>query len=266
MVDEGKQEAREIEFHHYSKIFPLADAERLTELAEDMRRYGQHEPIVLFEGKILDGRNRYRACVLGGVEPKFVKFEEIHSGEDALEWLILKNTSERPMTKAQLAAAALDLLNIKAGGVYEKMEQNSSRDEAVAEIKQAANFTGAGFSSVERLVSIQKRRPDLIEQVRAGTISISQASRDAGFTEYDLDVSVPGVSEYFGKGDRFVEATTPLQRYLNGWRGRGFEFRHVSPKEARQRLKVIDRLMDGLAEAREDLEARAVVARSRSRS
>jgi len=49
-------------------------------LAEDIRANGLREPIVLFEGAILDGRNRYRACIAAGVDPRF----EIYDGNDPL--------------------------------------------------------------------------------------------------------------------------------------------------------------------------------------
>jgi len=45
----------------------------------DIKENGLVEFIVLHEGKILDGRNRYNACNDAGVEPKFVEYE----GEDA---------------------------------------------------------------------------------------------------------------------------------------------------------------------------------------
>jgi hypothetical protein len=42
---------------------------------DSIRRIGLIYPIVLYEGMILDGRARYRACLQAGVEPRFRVFE-----------------------------------------------------------------------------------------------------------------------------------------------------------------------------------------------
>lgn len=61
----------------------------------------------------------------------------------------------------------------------------------------------------------------------------------------------------YGKGDKWHEATEPLARYLTGWEKRGYEFRHLNPREAGKRVARIDQLIAGLTEARADLERRS---------
>jgi len=234
-----------LEFHLWASLFPLADGTRLAALGQDIRKDGQMEPIVLYEGKILDGRNRYRACVLIGATPKLINFEELDTDEDPLTYMVRRNVRERYLGKGQLAAIGVDILNM-----FDHQPYSTER------IKEVADLVGAGWSSVERLVAIQKRDPSLLNAVRAGFTSVSTASRDAGFREYDAPI--PGVNDYFGKGDKFRESTEPLARYLASWRSRDFEFRHVNPKEADQRVRKIDELISGLQEARDDLAKRSV--------
>jgi DNA modification methylase len=60
----------ELKNHPAADAFPMMDATRLDELKADIAANGQREPITLCDGMILDGRNRYRACIDLGIEPE----------------------------------------------------------------------------------------------------------------------------------------------------------------------------------------------------
>lgn len=55
--------------HPAADAWPMMDDERYGELLADIEANGQREPITLCDGMILDGRNRYRACVELGIDP-----------------------------------------------------------------------------------------------------------------------------------------------------------------------------------------------------
>ncbi len=62
--------AHELKNHPAADAFPMMDDARLSELQADIAANGQREPITLCDGMILDGRNRYRVCLLLGIEPE----------------------------------------------------------------------------------------------------------------------------------------------------------------------------------------------------
>jgi DNA modification methylase/ParB-like chromosome segregation protein Spo0J len=61
--------AEKLKNHPAADAFPMMDNARLAELKSDIQANGQREQITLCDGMILDGRNRYRACVELGIEP-----------------------------------------------------------------------------------------------------------------------------------------------------------------------------------------------------
>jgi ParB-like chromosome segregation protein Spo0J len=69
-----------MEFHPIANAFPLIEGDQFNELAADIQANGLREPIVLFSGQVLDGRNRYRACIAAGIDPQF----EEYSGADPI--------------------------------------------------------------------------------------------------------------------------------------------------------------------------------------
>lgn len=57
------------EVHPACALLPMMPHAAIAEMAEDIQQHGQRQPVMLWQGKVLDGRNRLRACKLAGVEP-----------------------------------------------------------------------------------------------------------------------------------------------------------------------------------------------------
>jgi hypothetical protein len=65
---------RPLEFHPLADVFPLIEGAEFDDLVADIGANGQREDIVLLDGKVLDGRNRYRACLAAGVASRAIAF------------------------------------------------------------------------------------------------------------------------------------------------------------------------------------------------
>lgn len=279
----------EYEVHEVANIFPLLEGEELDALANDIQAHGLIEPILLYEGQIIDGRNRLRACELTGVEPIFQ--ETSLDGLTPLEFVISKNLHRRHLGAGQRAALALSFLpRLKEEAQQRKgigRPPEATYDETIQErrdklgepgraTQQAGSLVGVGASSVENVEAIRRRDPDVFEKVKSGELNIRQGLSAVGMNTWrqkekedrtkamasgEVDAAGRKIPvHYYGKGDRWVEASTPLMRYLRGWERRGFEFKHINAKEANRRLKIISQLQELLDAAREDLERRAHVA------
>jgi hypothetical protein len=77
LLKRGKPMSTSIESHPAAKIFPLSTGAEFAELVASMRDRGfdPAHAIALYEGRILDGRNRYRAALAAGVEPRFARWD-----------------------------------------------------------------------------------------------------------------------------------------------------------------------------------------------
>jgi hypothetical protein len=85
--------------HPFSKLFPPISDEDFDKLAADIKLNGLHQPIMRYQGKILDGNNRYRACELVKIAPKFADFP----GDDAAarNYVISANIHRRHLSPDQ---------------------------------------------------------------------------------------------------------------------------------------------------------------------
>jgi hypothetical protein len=94
---------QKLEAHEIATLFPTMSDVDLAHLRESIERQGQLEDVLLFEGKILDGRHRYEACVELGREPRVREFQG--SAQDAFVHSVALNLSRRHLTTVQRAAA-----------------------------------------------------------------------------------------------------------------------------------------------------------------
>jgi hypothetical protein len=98
----------DLEPHPLAALFPPIPEEELAELGRDIALHGQLEPIVLYEGQILDGVNRYKACRRMNREPWTTEFNQEHVKRTPEEYVIAANVRRRHLTPAQRAAIAVE--------------------------------------------------------------------------------------------------------------------------------------------------------------
>ena len=98
---------------HKFNIFPEAEASDYSRLLDDIRSNGFDEtmPITLYEGSILDGWNRWRACQQLGIDPPTRDFDGTE--EEAMQFAMRSN-KRRNLTSSQWAAIAVEAEEILA--------------------------------------------------------------------------------------------------------------------------------------------------------
>ncbi len=192
-----------MEVHEYAKLFPPMSNEEFEELVEDIKQNGQLEPIILHEGKILDGRNRYNACLKLGIKPKMKDYD----GEnlDPLSFVISKNIKRRHLTASQKALLALEIKpllekearkrqatksrglqrdEVLSAKMHEAVNINETNKQKNIQIKkgrsdeQAGKIIGVSGRYISQAEKVKKEAPELVEKIMAGEMNLSEASKE----------------------------------------------------------------------------------------
>jgi hypothetical protein len=161
---------RQLEPHPFADLFPLLDKDSIgfKALVEDIKANKQHEPVRLYEGKILDGRNRYNACAHLGVDVATLDY----IGSDPIGYVLSVNLHRRHLNTSQRAMVAAKLATFTHGGDRSKPPNGGLTDAAVAKL------LSVGERSVERAREVlAKGDPSLIEQVEKGETSVTDAAK-----------------------------------------------------------------------------------------
>ena len=159
------------EFHELANLFPLMGDAELDELAADIKANGQREPIWLYEGKILDGRHRYLACMK--INAKFLETVWGGSG-DPLDFVLSKNLHRRHLDTSQRAMIAAEIATLKQG------HRSDLLGKPRRSVTDAAKLLNVSVDSVHKAKKIrQKGIPELSRAVRDGKASLSAGAKVA---------------------------------------------------------------------------------------
>lgn len=90
--------------HPLSAAFPAMSAGDLQALTDDIEVNGQREPIVLFEGMVIDGWHRYQACTALLLRLSSVTLDK---DEDPVAYVKSRNLHRRHLSGSQRAAAVV---------------------------------------------------------------------------------------------------------------------------------------------------------------
>lgn len=206
----------ELKNHPAADVWPMMDAKRYDELLADIREHGQREPITLCDGMVLDGRNRYRACVDIGIDPVTREF----SGDPwSLSWslngarrdledvrrALIKLRCDEESEKLRSAAIAADGRRKKSDAAKSRSRDESGRmkshpdaahsDPHVESGKHVARDARAAeahvSSSTMARAEFIAKRPEIAEKVVSGEMKPSEAIRQIKRDRIEKEAPAP---------------------------------------------------------------------------
>ncbi len=159
--------------HEFADLFPMIGDEELNELVDSIAECGISCPITLFEGKILDGRNRMRAAIEAGIELDEERDFEDFTGsrEDALDFVGCRNVMRRHLTASQRAMVLARMLEAKRNGevtTFDVQEAAKANKSTVKMLFNARRVLNSGDDNLVDLVDRGEVRLDAaVEKIRA---------------------------------------------------------------------------------------------------
>lgn len=215
--------------HPAADLFPLLSNIELNELVDDIREHGQIHPIVLHEGKILDGRNRWKACDVLRIDPLTVEWEPRHEGDTPLDFVESVNLRRRDLTPENRSIIVQQIDGLRASSAARERMSEAGRLGGGSTGKGKANLpeayqsrdelaTKAGVSPrtqehAKRVVDTEI--PELVEAVKSGAASISAASEIAS-------LSADRIKQIIAE-DRVAEEAAEIRRSKRGPKERAQE-------------------------------------------
>lgn len=178
------------EFHPVANLFPMMDEDSFKALCDDIKVNGLIEPIWLHEGKIIDGRNRYKACLETGVPPVFRNWKNDGS---LVAFVVSLNLNRRHLNQSQKAAIALDILPMLEAEAKERQrkagkEHGRGMGKVTTELKeaiphteaaaQAAELVGASATRVYEMKKVAREAPERVAAIRNGEVSIDKVLKE----------------------------------------------------------------------------------------
>ena len=212
--------------HPLSAAFPAMSPQELSDLTDDIAAHGLRQPVITYEGQVLDGWHRYQACLHAEVKPALVEFD----GVDPVALVMSLNMSRRHLTSSQRAEAATACAAWKPSGrqavtpkgaAAAPPKSNAELAEvagvSVRTIQNAKRAHEAGLGSavregkvtVERAAAIAKLPPE----ERAAAIEAKPAKRPAAEVLEEVSDNAQRMAELAGDFEaalKIIESNDPL--------------------------------------------------------
>jgi hypothetical protein len=231
--------------HFLSAAWPNMSAEDHQALRDSITSSGLREPIVLLNGEILDGWQRYTACLAECIEPRFVEFE----GDDPADFVRDKHT-RRPLSLTQRLTAIARMYTWRPAG-----RPNNSAVNAEFSAAEMAKLAGASTRSAEYVkAAITHGTPEVVEAMAAGKLTATRAAEIVKLPEEKQAAAITAPKPARLKGKPLKGPAADLVRA---------ELKAASAKseagEATAKVEELEAelsvLREQVAEARDDLDA-----------
>jgi hypothetical protein len=153
-------------FHPLAALFQLTGGAAYAALVEDIRAHGLNRPVVLYQDMILDGRNRYRACIDADVPVRTIPYD----GDDPFAFVRSENLLRRHSNESQRAMGASRLATLPKGS-------NQHAQWCAPSQEEAADLFNVSRRSVQHArIVLDHAEQEVVNAVDAGLLTVKTAA------------------------------------------------------------------------------------------
>ena len=195
-----------LDIHPLAELFQPLEGEAFDALVVDIKANGLRNPITTYDNKVLDGQNRYRACLAAGVKPLFDHYD----GDDPLGFVLSMNVQRRHLEEGQRALIAANVANMRQGARTDLAQLPAPVPE-VSQAEAAKKLNVSERSVRNAKAVLDSGDAELIDAVKAGASLRKAAETVRKPTLESADRPKPAPAA-FERADVMVEMRMLAQR------------------------------------------------------
>lgn len=179
-----------LQAHELAELLPDMQEGEFKHLVDSIQKIGQQNEIVLLDGKILDGRSRYAACIELGIPPRIRHYNPELDGPSPTDYVLAQNVNRRHLSTSQRAVVYTKALphyqaeaearqkatQFPAAEAFEKEPKPSTKAGRATEAAAAA--AGVSPSTMDKAKRVTAEAPDLAAKVEAGEMTVAAAEKE----------------------------------------------------------------------------------------
>jgi ParB-like chromosome segregation protein Spo0J len=178
--------AEQLTPHPAAEIFPQMDEGNFQELKDDIAANGQREQIVVYQGQILDGRHRYKACTELGIKPLIREYQ----GDDPFGFVVSMNLRRRHLNDSQRAMVAGRLADLPQGGDRSKAHKDAlTHAQAAAQLNVGERLVDKA-SALLNAKKAGRVEDEIVQAVENGKMRLGRAEQIARLPKWQQSQSL----------------------------------------------------------------------------
>lgn len=164
---------------HYLSRGREIQGDEFEQLKLSIQKIGVQEPVRLYDGQIIDGWNRYRACTELGVDcPAFDLEPDVDPRDFAASTHMRRNLSA-----SERAILIVEIYEWMPAKTNQYTKEVGSAEPTTFSNEDLAAKSGTSKSTIKRAKRALSAAPEVVEAVKSGEISVERAAKVAGMSK-----------------------------------------------------------------------------------